>query len=206
MRRDQLEHAIRAATTIVKQNKVIIIGSQAILASFHEDDLPAVDTFSDEIDACPLDDDDKETLATELDAAIGEFSHFHQTYEFYVQGVGRRTAILPAGWVQRLVPVSNANTNQSTGLCPEPHDLCAAKLMANREKDLMFVAALLDAHLVDPKIIDERRVSTSSTTGRSRQARPANPTNEGSRQVRPPNRPAAAVVLNATLASGPAES
>lgn len=160
MKRAELEHAIRASTAIINQDSVIVIGSQAILGSFHEDDLPVIVTMSNEVDTCPLHDDDKETLATELDAAIGEFSQFHETHQFYVQGVGRHTAILPVGWVERLVPVSNDNTNGFTGLCLEPHDLCAAKLMANREKDRVFVGALLDASLVDTKIIDERLAMT----------------------------------------------
>lgn len=30
------------------------------------------------------------------------------------------TALLPAGWIDRLVRVNNANTNGRTGLCLEP--------------------------------------------------------------------------------------
>jgi hypothetical protein len=156
VRRHELEHAIRAATTIIRQDQVFIIGSQSILGSFHEDELPEAATMSDEVDICPVHDDDKESLATELDAAIGEFSRFHETYGFYVQGVGQRTAVLPAGWTDRLVSISNQNTHNATGLCLEVHDLCAAKLMANRDKDRIFVSSLIDAGLVQPKTIADR--------------------------------------------------
>lgn len=128
MRRSQLEHAIRASTEIVQQDSVIIIGSQSVLASWDEHRLPEQVTRSVEVDVCPMQDDDAETLATRLDGIIGELSPFHETHGFYIQGVGRRTAILPEGWVDRLVPVRNANTNGRTGLCLEPHDLCVAKL------------------------------------------------------------------------------
>lgn len=40
MRRDQLEHAIRTACQIIGHPAVIIVGSQAILGSFGEDELP----------------------------------------------------------------------------------------------------------------------------------------------------------------------
>ncbi|MGO4585217.1 hypothetical protein AB4Z38_15245 [Arthrobacter sp. 2RAF6] len=110
MRRSELEHAIRAATEIIRQDAVIIIGSQAILASFTEEELPVETTMSDEVDIAPMNDDDTQSLATELDAAIGEMSYFHETHGFYVQGVGQVTAVLPAGWTSRLVKVSNANT------------------------------------------------------------------------------------------------
>jgi predicted NBD/HSP70 family sugar kinase len=41
MRRDQLEHAIRAACQIIDQEAVIVVGSQAILGSIPERELPA---------------------------------------------------------------------------------------------------------------------------------------------------------------------
>lgn len=156
MLRSELEHAIRAATEIVRGKSVIIIGSQSILGSFTEDELPVEATRSNEVDIYPLGDDDAASLATELDAAIGELSDFHQTHEFYVQGVDRETPALPAGWTERLVTVTNANTQWRTGLCLEPHDLCAAKLIAGRPKDYLFVGAVLRDGLVDAQTIIAR--------------------------------------------------
>jgi hypothetical protein len=40
MRRDQLEHAIRTACQIIGRPEVIVVGSQAILGTFREDELP----------------------------------------------------------------------------------------------------------------------------------------------------------------------
>jgi hypothetical protein len=51
MRRDQLEHAIRTACQLTGLTEVIIVGSQAILGSFNEDELPFYATRSLEIDA-----------------------------------------------------------------------------------------------------------------------------------------------------------
>lgn len=173
MRRSELEHAVRAATRIIQQDQVIIIGSQAILGTWTEEELPAEATFSEEVDICPMSDDDAETLATMLDAAIGEWSDFHQTHKFYVQGVGRNTAVLPKDWEYRLVPVRNANTDFSTGLCLDPLDLCAAKLIAGREKDYAFVLSLLQAsRLTSPSgpcrtdPLDRRRRSTARPCAR----------------------------------------
>jgi hypothetical protein len=148
VRRAELEHAIRAATEIIAQGQVIVIGSQAILGSFSEDELPLEATMSGEVDIAPLDDDDAGTHATRIDGAIGELSLFHETHGFYVQGVGRETAVLPAGWEERLVRVEGRGTNGRTGLCLDPHDLCIAKLAAAREKDFRFVGALLEAGLI----------------------------------------------------------
>ena len=162
MRRSELEHAIRAATEIIRQHEVFIIGSQAILGSFTEDELPAEATLSEEVDIAPLNDDDAQSLATELDAAIGEMSYFHETHGFYVQGVGQDTAVLPSGWTDRLVRVSNANTSHRSGLCLEPHDLCVAKLIAGRVKDFLFVRALLERGLVNPGLMTDRLLTVSN--------------------------------------------
>lgn len=53
-RRSELEHAIRAATEIIRQDAVVIIGSQAILGSFTEEELPTATTLSVEVDISPL--------------------------------------------------------------------------------------------------------------------------------------------------------
>jgi hypothetical protein len=54
MRRHQLEHAIRAACQIIDRPAVIVVGSQSILGTFREDELPADATMSTEIDILPI--------------------------------------------------------------------------------------------------------------------------------------------------------
>lgn len=159
MRRDQLEHGIRAATDILREQSIIIIGSQSVLGSIDDDLLPPQAMWSMEIDVLPID-DPTETKADAIDGAIGEGSAFHETHGFYVQGVGQRTATLPHGWEERLIAVSNANTGGRTGLCLERHDLCVAKLVAGREKDYEFCAALIAGDIADHNVIAERLAST----------------------------------------------
>lgn len=156
MRREELEHAIRAATEIIHSDRVIVIGSQSILGSYTEDQLPAEATMSDAVDIAPMSDDDAGTLADSIDAAIGEWSPFHSEFGFYVQGVGREAAVLPRDWEYRLVGVRNENTKNSTGLCLDPYDLCAAKLIAARPKDHAFVLALIGSGLIDTAVLAER--------------------------------------------------
>jgi hypothetical protein len=57
MRRGQLEHAIRTACQIIGKPEVIVVGSQSILGTFREDQLPADTTMSVEIDILPISDD-----------------------------------------------------------------------------------------------------------------------------------------------------
>lgn len=138
---------------------MIIIGSQSILGSYTEDQLPAAATMSPEVDIAPMRDEDADALSDQLSFDAGEWSEFHTTYGFYIEGVGKRTAILPPDWEYRLVGVRNEATNNATGLCLEPHDLCAAKLMAHREKDFEFVEALIEARLIDPTVLAQRLAS-----------------------------------------------
>jgi hypothetical protein len=57
---------------------VIVVGSQAILGTFREDQLPAEATMSAEIDILPIADDNDETsrLADIIEGVAGEFSPF----------------------------------------------------------------------------------------------------------------------------------
>jgi len=164
MRRDQLEHAIRTACQIIGRPEVIVVGSQAILGTFAEDELPAAATMSLEIDILPIADDNDETarLADLIEGVAGEFSSFEQLHGFSIDGVDLRTSALPDGWRERLVKVQSANTAapagepQFTGWCLDKEDLCVAKLCALREKDTNFVAALLTADLVSANVITAR--------------------------------------------------
>lgn len=167
MRRDQVEHAIRAACQIIGRSEVIVVGSQAILGTFRDDELPSDATMSMEVDILPISDDagEVERLADQIEGVAGEFSQFEETHGFSIDGVDLTTAALPEGWRDRLVKIQNVNTAaasgdpQFTGWCLDKEDLCVAKLCAFREKDRNFVGALLHANLVDPGVIAKRLVT-----------------------------------------------
>ena len=167
MRRDQLEHAIRTACQVIGRPEVIVVGSQAILGTFREDELPDQATMSNEIDILPIGDSNEETvqLGDRIEGVAGELSPFEQLHGFSIDGVDLQTSTLPEGWRDRLVKVQNANTApaggglQFTGWCLDKEDLCVAKLCAFREKDHNFVSALLRADLVDPEVITARLVT-----------------------------------------------
>ncbi|MDU0349371.1 DUF6036 family nucleotidyltransferase [Actinomyces sp. MRS3W] len=164
MRREELFHAIRAACAITGKHEVIVVGSQSILGTYAEDELPAEATISREIDVLPIDDDPRvvEELADAIEGVAGELSPFEQLHGFFMDGVDETTAVLPAGWRGRLVRVAGPATTlagtslENIGWCLSPEDLCVAKLCANRDKDRAFVGALLDAGLVDPETVAER--------------------------------------------------
>lgn len=165
MKRADLEHIIRAAGSIADARELIIIGSQAILASFP--DAPRELTVSQEADLYPADAPEKADL---VDGSIGEKSLFHETFGYYAHGVGPETAILPTNWRSRLVRVQNDNTNNIAGLCLSPVDLVVSKLAAGRDKDLDFVRVLLRSNLVSQAQIEG--VFTELNSGRLQIIRP----------------------------------
>ena len=162
MRRFDLEHLIRAAGGILAENEIIIIGSQAILASFSESQLPSTATLSREADLLPMNDPD-ETKALLLSGTIGEGSMFEDSFGVYGDGVSNRTARLPTGWHDRLVPLANDNTNGVTGWCLEAHDLWVSKALAGRDKDLDYCRALLSSTLLDSNVLLERVACVEAT-------------------------------------------
>ncbi len=155
MTREQLEHVLRAASNVVDERDILVIGSQAVLGSIPDAELPLEATTSIEADLAFTEDPGDEK-ADQIDGAIGELSQFHETFGYYAQGVSVTTAILPLGWMDRLVVLENPHTQPARGLCLERHDCVASKLVADRWKDREFAAALLRERLVDAKVLLER--------------------------------------------------
>ena len=151
MRRDELEHVIRAAAAISGDSEIVVIGAAAILGSVPSPPADLAQTM--EADIYPL---HHPELADVIDGAIGELSPFHETFRYYAHGVSPSTAILPSGWKDRLVKVQNEGTRQYIGYCLEPYDMAASKLAAGREKDAAFVEGLLRHRVVTAERLLER--------------------------------------------------
>ena len=155
MTRLQLEHLIRAASTIADDSDIVVIGSQAILGQYP--DAPAEFLVSKEADVFPRNHPERAEL---IDGSIGEGSPFEKVYGYYAHGIGPETAVLPEGWQDRLIVISNPNTLSVRGWCLEVHDLAIAKLVAGREKDLDFVEGLQRHAMGRVEIFRERLALT----------------------------------------------
>ena len=181
MNRNELEHIIRAAGEIAKEQKIIILGSQAILAqfphlpeSFPESNHSEISHASEnrdilfrsiEADIMIPDSEEKTEMG---EGAIGELSSFHNTFGYYVQGVDYITSKLPEGWEDRLVEICNENTNGISGLCLEIHDLIISKLYAGRKKDIEFFQTAVNLGLLSKETLIERLNLTPMSEERRR--------------------------------------
>jgi hypothetical protein len=136
MKKQQVDHALRAAGNITGEKQFVIIGSQSLHGK-HPDVADQILT-SFEVDLIATKNADR----TQWLNVIGMDSPFHETYGYYVDPVDDKTATLPKGWKGRLVTLPAGDTGGVRGLCLEPHDLAIAKYAAFREKDLIFTREL----------------------------------------------------------------
>ncbi len=163
MRRDQMEHILRAAASITNEREFVVIGSQALLAAL-PDLGPPLDK-SMELDLYPL---NNPAAASLIDGTIGELSPFDETFGYYGHGVGPETAILPRDWRDRAITVQNQNTGDAVGICISPEDLALSKLAAGREKDLEFVSEMVARGIVQTErlgcLVDELEADARELT------------------------------------------
>lgn len=136
MKKQQLDHILRAAGRITGEKQFVIIGSQALHGK--HPDLPDEICRSAEVDLIAK----NVPSRTDWLNAIGADSPFHETYGYYADPVDETTAMLPRGWRSRLVNLPEGDTDGVRGLCLEPHDLAISKYFARREKDLLFTREL----------------------------------------------------------------
>ncbi len=155
MNRTQLAHVLRSASRIADDPDVLVVGSQSILGSHDEDDLPPEATASMEADIAFLDDADR-AKADQVEGGIGEFSLFHEEFGYYAEGIHLDTVVLPTGWRERLVRPELPDSEPAHAAFLEPHDLVVSKLAAGRLKDLAFALALAQVDLIDLDKLLER--------------------------------------------------
>ncbi|NKR53093.1 hypothetical protein GS481_02845 [Rhodococcus hoagii] len=164
MNREELGRAIKAACANLDESPVVVLGSQSILGSYDTADLPEAVFQSREVDILPLSGITNPPAVEEkllmLDARLGENSPFHEHHGFYVEGIHKDVVVLPKHWDNRLVHFTVADGSSElygrTGLCLDPVDLCVSKCIAGREKDHVFVEALIRDDIITPSEIVER--------------------------------------------------
>lgn len=168
MRRDAFDHVLRAAASILGTDEVLVIGSQALHASLAGRPFPEAER-STGVDIAVFG-DRTGALADLIDGSIGEASLFHRTFGYYAQGVTEATAVLPAGWKQRLVRYQPSTSPGITAWCLEPHDLWIARAIAHRPRDLEFCRAMQKRELVDAETLADRLESVEQLPSDLREA------------------------------------
>lgn len=178
MNREEFYHLLRASSSIIEDERaqhgidtvrsparILVLGSQSILGSMHEEYLPEETTYSTEIDLAVMPtredvlsfDNPAEEFADLIDASIGEDTAFQDAFDVYAQGVEEHTAVLPDGWQSRLIEVhATEHQIRSVVLCLDPYDLCAAKLARLAPNDRSYISSLIDSGDISVNILANR--------------------------------------------------
>jgi hypothetical protein len=156
MKREELEHVLRASAAITTDKSFVVIGSQAVLLPYP--DAPADLLLSNEVDLYPAMHPERADL---IDGAIGQLSMFHDTFGYYADGVGPETATMPSDWKQfaKLYYLGDL-----TVVSPDLHDVAVSKCVAGRDKDADWIRALLRHKMINAARLEERLHGLDSTT------------------------------------------
>jgi len=164
VRRDEVLHVARAAARIAGVTNVVIVGSQAVLGTYREEELPSEALASVEADVLVLHDIEG-TAAQAISGAIGQMSMFHRENNYYADGVELDELAFPDGWEGRLLHLvaDQGGEIEIRAFFPEVHDLCAAKLGAGRPHDRVFVQALYTHRRDDgTRLLDHERLAAAA--------------------------------------------
>ncbi|MFC4992063.1 DUF6036 family nucleotidyltransferase [Rubritalea tangerina] len=140
---EDLKTALEAAARAYDRKRFVVVGSASILASFP--DAPGYLRLSADIDMFPI-----RKLKTETfkpgDDLVGQASPFESENDFYVERVGDWTMLSqPEGWLERCVKFE---VGEITGYCLDPIDLAYNKTEAGRQKDIDFVAGMINEGII----------------------------------------------------------
>ncbi len=140
---EDLKTALKAAAKAYERKRFVVVGSASILAS--HPGAPGYLRLSADIDMFPL-----RKLKTETfkpgDELVGQASQFENDNDFYVERVGDWTMLSqPEGWLERCVKFESDGV---TGYCLDPIDLAYNKTEAGRQKDIHFVAGMINEAII----------------------------------------------------------
>ena len=149
-----LEHLAQSALALAQSQKIFILGSSSLLASFPE--LGEEGLLDNTFDADLLLDSVTKGISDLLKEAIGEGSLFEKERGYHADILHPSIAeTLPPGWEGRLVAVEGFDNVFAL----EPLDLAVVKIVLGREKDLALVRRLLELGKISAEELRKRRSS-----------------------------------------------
>ncbi len=143
MKRWQFFDLIRRVSELTKITEPVIVGSHSLFAV--TDFVPEIVARSVEADFL-LGPHGHEMIEMVRDN-LGHLSDFYEKHGYFADPLGMAVVTLAPGWQDRLQPLKDDN-GQVVAKCLELHDLAVSKLIAGREKDLIFLCDLLDSRMI----------------------------------------------------------
>src|SRR5437763_14884649 len=132
MKKQQVDHVLRAAGRITGEKQFIIIGSQSLHGKYPDIADEILTSFEVDLVAS------KNADRIEWLNAVGVDSPFHESFGYYADPVDLNKATLPKGWKERLVTLPHVDTEGVIEQFLDPHDIVIAYHAYTRENDLIF--------------------------------------------------------------------
>lgn len=145
MRRDRLDHCLRAAEGVTGHRRFVLVGSAVVLVRCRN--IPGDMLLTPEADLYVPGVPDSEDLSDALEASIGQGSSFHRQFGYYCDGVSPGTAVMPTDWEARTVLYESAGCPGVTAVVPDPDDLALSEVVAWRDKDKAWLKSGVRAKL-----------------------------------------------------------
>ncbi len=147
MQRREVEHLIREISNFTGDKEFLLVGSQSIYGMM---DYPP-DVFKNSVE-CDFYREDAQWIQT-VRTQFGLHSPFAIETGYHADPIGAHVVKMPLGWKERLLTYKIDDIT-----CKVPHilDLAACKLMASREKDLVYVNELVSWSFVKKEELVER--------------------------------------------------
>src|SRR5215470_17570443 len=134
----QLEKLLLKAAEVARERDFFLIVSQALRGVSHA--IPRDFPATREADLYPRRNPQAWNM---LRIKLGKSSAFFRRNGYYLDCTDPGLSTLPDGWIERLIPFRTPRTRGVTAWCLEPHDLFVSKLVAWREKDQLYLQAML---------------------------------------------------------------
>jgi hypothetical protein len=146
LRRDDIDHILRAAASITNHRRFVVIGTGAVIITARH--IPASMTVTPEIDLYADGISDPEPMSDLIDITIGHGSMFHRTFHYHGDGVSPNTAIMPTDWRVRATEYTPSDGSM-TAVCPSADDIAIAELSAWRDKDRDWLRDAVQSGIVN---------------------------------------------------------
>lgn len=145
MRRDRLDHILRAAAGVTGHSTFVLVGSSVILVRCRN--IPGDMLMTREADIFVPGTLETEALSDAIDANIGQGSAFHNHYGYYADGVSPGTSVMPTDWEDRAEAYRGSGCPGVTAIVPDIDDVALAKVVAWRDKDKSWIVSGIWARL-----------------------------------------------------------
>ena len=155
MKREFLFKLFKEACRLTQHKDYVVVGSQSILGTQDEADLPGEMSMSIDVDSYTRSDPDR---IFDAKAALGEGSEFHQINGYFLDPVSPHLPSLPDGWQARM---SSLEQDDIRIWFLDPDNAAISKYARSQPNDLRWIRAGITSGYISLPKLKSRVASTT---------------------------------------------